>query len=76
MPLVQCWNVFTNSIFIQIIVNVSIIVTLKNVILYKMYYIRLRFLSYINKIIFHFFECFFCPNMFIISSFFNIFATV
>lgn len=58
MPLVQCWNVFTNSIFIQIIVNVSIIVTLKNVILYKMYYICLRFLSYINKIIFHLLSAF------------------
>ena len=75
MPLVQCWNVFTNSIFIQIIVNVSIIVTLKKVILYKMYYICLRFLNYINKIIFHLLSVF-CPNMFIISSFFNIFATV
>ena len=58
MPLVQCWNVFTNSIFIQIIVNVSIIVTLKNVILYKMYYIRLRYLSYINKTIFHLLSAF------------------
>lgn len=58
MPLVQCWNVFTNSIFIQIIVNVSIIVTLKNVFLYKMYYICLRFLSYINKIIFHLLSAF------------------
>lgn len=58
MPLVQCWNVFTNSIFIQIIVNVSIIVTLKNVILYKMYYICLRYLSYINKMIFHLLSAF------------------
>lgn len=58
MPLVQCWNVFTNSIFIQIIVNVSIIVTLENVILYKMYYICLRYLSYINKMIFHLLSAF------------------
>ena len=58
MPLVQCWDVFTNSIFIQIIVNVSIIVTLENVILYKMYYICLRYLSYINKMIFHLLSAF------------------
>ena len=58
MSLVQCWNVFTNSIFIQIIVNVSIIVTLENVILYKMYYICLRYLSYINKMIFHLLSAF------------------